>query len=325
MATSTEIVSAAICSFIEDKNLGEIQCPLAMEAKSYAEEVMLKSKAEKRVFDDFCQNIATQFKSVISSTDSILIMSTKKTKCWSLFHELRTQSIPQMWSELHKSMSLTGNHLAIQSVSQELFEKLMLTYFCGALGGSGYGSGLGTAVNFTSDELNIMRYASGFVPYKLMTQYWHCKEEKARKFVRCLENMAVMCDNPQSTLLEYTKSWLNKVNRGGLFVINDETFNVFLAIEKCVRVILPLHTYSSTTDDIEQLTKKVLEDGDVLFCWSLLVVDLSTDEEVELLKRVVKLWITVRGFSIAASWLESYKEANKVTVKKSTGLRKHLS
>ena len=37
------------------------------------------------------------------------------------------------------------------------------------------------------------------------------------------------------------------------------------------------------------------------------------------------LWVTIRGFAVAASWLEHYKEEARTTTKKSRGLRKKLS
>ena len=40
----------------------------------------------------------------------------------------------------------------------------------------------------------------------------------------------------------------------------------------------------------------------------------------ELLCEVVKLWVTARGYSLTASWLETYKRTVKKTIQKSTGL-----
>ena len=44
-----------------------------------------------------------------------------------------------------------------------------------------------------------------------------------------------------------------------------------------------------------------------------------------ILQEIVMLWVTIRGFAVAASWLEHYKEEARTTTKKSRGLRKKLS
>ena len=77
---------------------------------------------------------------------------------------------------------------------------------------------------------------------------------------------------------------------------------------------------------MQDIIKEILDDEDVQFKWTLVSQDLDTYEEgQELLQEVVHLWVTIRGFSIASTWIETYKQATKQTKQKSTGLRKHLS
>ncbi len=54
----------------------------------------------------------------------------------------------------------------------------------------------------------------------------------------------------------------------------------------------------------EDAAKKVFEDADVQLLWSHLT---SSQEEVvtnELLRRLIQQWLTLRGFSQAASFME---------------------
>ena len=48
------------------------------------------------------------------------------------------------------------------------------------------------------------------------------------------------------------------------------------------------------------------------------------EDAIELLQEVVTLWITVRRFSITATWMETYKKKSKKTTKKTPALRKGL-
>ena len=90
--------------------------------------------------------------------------------------------------------------------------------------------------------------------------------------------------------------------------------------------MLPKHIVKAESDkSVQNVIKKVLEDEDVQFNWTLISQDLDSYEEAqELLYEVVHLWVTIRGFSIASTWMETYKQATKQTKQKSTGLRKHL-
>ena len=58
-------------------------------------------------------------------------------------------------------------------------------------------------------------------------------------FFECLGEMAAVSDN--SEFLDYTKEMISKVDRGGLFPLNDATFALFTAIEKQTCDLLPSH------------------------------------------------------------------------------------
>ena len=62
------------------------------------------------------------------------------------------------------------------------------------------------------------------------------------------------------------------------------------------------------------------------FFWCILSQDIDDPEQSEeLLLEIIKLCVTVRGFSMVASWVEAYKHCQKKTVQKSTSLRKSIN
>ena len=81
-------------------------------------------------------------------------------------------------------------------------------------------------------------------------------------------------------------------------------------IETCVRSLLPTYLRTTCTNSDkakfqENVLKKVLENEELQFCWPLLSRDISNVEDSEqLLSGIVQLWITIRGFSIVATWME---------------------
>ena len=63
------------------------------------------------------------------------------------------------------------------------------------------------------------------------------------------------------------------------------------------------------------LTQNVVDD-DVHFHWSIASTSVEKDVVKRLLERVVKLYITIRGFSIDSSVLEMYKKEGTQTINK---------
>ena len=50
--------------------------------------------------------------------------------------------------------------------------------------------------------------------------------------------MATNSDDDHEDLVTYTKEWIGKVNRGGLFPLNNLAYIFFIAVEKEVKVLL---------------------------------------------------------------------------------------
>ena len=74
----------------------------------------------------------------------------------------------------------------------------------------------------------------------------------------------------------------------------------------------------------EIIIDSVAGDDDVQFLWLLLSCDITDeDDAICLLKEIIGLWLTIRGFSIATSWMEEYK-MKTATTQKTKGLRKSL-
>ena len=92
-----------------------------------------------------------------------------------------------------------------------------------------------------------------------------------------------------------------------------------------VRMCLFTTTPSNSEDQRKALITSVLSSTDVQFHWSIVSVDITYEDlAIKLLKEIVGLWITIRGFSIAGAWLECYKQASASSVSKSKSLRKGL-
>ena len=83
-------------------------------------------------------------------------------------------------------------------------------------------------VSMSSEEENAVRYASGFVRIRLMKKYKKINNIKAAQFVDCLSHLSSSDEDEESSYYEYMKTWIDIVNRGGLFCVNEKIFLFFI-------------------------------------------------------------------------------------------------
>lgn len=279
------------------------------------------------LFDTFCDTITSEINKIFTELSKrIRCPSTKRTRLWSAFHDRRQTKLLEPWQDLFSKQGISEDQdqLFMQSVNQELFQLMLVDYMEDK---EKTRASRDQQITLSTDELNVMQYACGYVPHKLLKRYESRRGTKVRRFVEYLGNMAAVCADSDPDLLAYIRLWIERVNRGSLFPLNDETFHFFVQVETVVRVLLPKHVVKAEYNKgVQDVIEKILEDEDVQFNWTLISQDLDSYEEAqELLHEIVQLWVTVRGFSIASMWMETYKQATKQTKQKSMGLRKHLS
>ena len=116
---------------------------------------------------------------------------------------------------------------------------------------------------------------------------------------------------------DYTQELTKKINRGGLFEVNESTFLLFCFIEFKVRQLLndTLAKRERGRHREKLLSELITADEDILFYWSM-NSGLLPNDGMGLLKEILSMWLTIRGHSIAGSWMETYKSLNKARVKK---------
>ena len=171
------------------------------------------SKAEnKSHFDDFATKLVELLTRPISDAVKLTCsQSAKRERMWKAFHRTRSSTVEALRTTFLTKVSVSDlqDNLFFQLVIDHVFEELVKKEF--------HTSSTPTAPrkSLTCDEQNIVRYASGYVAQRLLSKYKKEDSEKAAGFVECLSHMAM--DRNESSLMDYTKEWTKKINRGGLF------------------------------------------------------------------------------------------------------------
>lgn len=128
------------------------------------------------------------------------------------FFRLRQSKLPDMWRQFLHSISCesaTVEPLFIEVCFENMIKERYATT----------PAKTSTATSLTVDEENIIRYACGFVGMKLHDRFIKQHGSKAAEFVECIDSMHVA--GQASSFLDYTREWVDKVNRGGLFHVSD--------------------------------------------------------------------------------------------------------
>jgi hypothetical protein len=252
-----------------------------------------------------------------------------KEHLWSRFHMMQWKGmLSSLWKELMENLDMhVDDSLLEQSVFQEVFEMLVHDWFIkSSSSGSSLSASAPNDITITVDELNVMRYVCGYVVRSLLKRYEKSTGGDCLELINCLDKMVVVGEDElnDDSVWAFTEKWISIVNRGGLFVINGNTLQLFIEIEKCVRFNLKLHFGKDTFK--KKIKDKILGNDDVQCCWALLSQEIDKSDNAQfLLNDIIELWITIRGFSMVASWVEQYKTIQRKNTQKSTVLRKSLS
>ena len=127
----------------------------------------------------------------------------------------------------------------------------------------------------------------------------------------------------QTLPLEYTKVWTELIDRGGLYHISDDVFNLVQNIEAFVRRHMNTETLTSqSSSNLKPLIREELFScHQLISLWDKIAHSIPHKYEkysLELLRIIADLWITIRGHSFAKNFTMQF-------VKKYTkGIRKTL-
>ena len=315
VAMEMDVVKKAVAAILTRP---EYQLPTERNkvTRRAAEELLQASSEEAVLFEDFSVKLVAAVRGFChsSNSSSSSVKSSLVEKSITSFHLSRTREVDVIWSNFYEcydtfNEEITRDEMMKQYTNQVIFEKYFITSYRNPPTAA---TPSVTIKSLTKDEANIVRYMSGFVPYKLLNKYKKMNNAKAAQYVECLSSMAVRGPDDFAT---YAMEWMEEVNRGGLFQVSDTSFELFTTIELIITNNIP---------NMAEAKRKVLDDSEVDVKWLSLSVDVDNEHKQELLAAIVDLWISSRGNSVTRHYMELYKKAKKKGTKRKKGLRKDM-
>lgn len=236
-------------------------------------------------------------------------------KLWSMYHECTSSSAFRLkWEEFLAMAQQPLEPLLYQHVTDMIFEAAVKEVVAPE---EVTNEPAEYSEAFTFEEENAVRYVGGFVI--------HClQKSKTNKSISGILQEFIESDATQKTDGP-AQEWTNAVDRGGLTRITTEAYQIFYAVEACVRRYLKVSKVTDMNENFRKhLSDSILNDADVLFYWCQAGHSEDDEASCKCLEKIIEKWITIRGFSFAGNLMEIYKQEQKKGTEKSKSLRTQL-
>ena len=315
-----EVVTNAFCRVMTDVefSISTPRIDLAKGCVGY-----LQTKLDEPNMIEFMDCLCTKLTAIVDECSSVTqSKSTQRERLWKSFYRFRSMELSTLWKELLLKLHVPQAYhsdLWLAQVTARLCFEFIIKSECSVLQ-----PGSCEPKPLDADEHNALRYAAGYVLRSVKL-----KEERRKVpnpvVVSWIAQQKVSTDidstSNANTYQQFTKQWVEKVNRGGLYLISDSMYEVFHSMETVLRQYLGClsSNHCMNVDDVVGY----LHADDVQFYWSMLTADLDEEVSEHILRDIIRLWVTIRGFSYASTLVEQYKKA-RGALKKKKGLRADL-
>ena len=305
--SNTEVFLQVLQGALSDEGF-KIDTPVATQALHSA--TLLFKWCSRPENTEIVSTFATSLINDLSSAleqDNCKNMTTKRERVWGRYHDIRTsEHFKSTWcSFIQASIGCSSNPILYQYITDQIFRGIIIQ----VTGASSIKScHYDHQLDLTYEEKNALRYVGGYVCKKLQ-----------KKFQSTIKYL--ITDESDESDVGESSEWMTMIDRGGLVHIKEPTYKLFEAIEMAVRCKLKTDHQKL---DILMLKSCILNNDDVLDCWRSLGVDEDISEP-SLLEQMSDLWIKIRGFSYASSFMELYKQHTKKSLQRAKPLRKGVN
>ena len=157
-----------------------------------------------------------------------------------------------------------------------------------------------STAELTYEETHGLRYAAGYVVKSLQKKALKSTHPQRDDIQLCLSQLVQAEDEAE----DGSQDWIQLIDRGGLCHVNNDVYELFLALEKELRKHISLNNLSDMTPELK---KELKESESVQFIWYLISADWDDDSSSQILDSIVAEWVKIRGFSLAGAWVESIR------------------
>lgn len=114
-------------------------------------------------------------------------------------------------------------------------------------------------MKLTKSEEESLYYVSGYIVFSLKKNIKNKLSTNGKSIISLMNSWGCKGDNDFAdiSIEQYTRAWLEQVNRGGLFQVNQNFYHFIVNIEKVARTLLNLTLFSTYSgENIKEVLKK---------------------------------------------------------------------
>ena len=172
-----------------------------------------------------------------------------------------------------------------------------------------------TRKELTEIEAQSIRYVAGYICFSIKKNISKKSAEgrAIHEFFECLGSKQY--DEIEETwqfydFLDYTRAWVDQINRGGLHEISDDFFLLIKKMELVVRDVLRVDflIYYAGEDIRKELFFKIKHDHEVNRIWNLLIRRLESETlGLKIFNKIIHKWINIRAHHFVKALIQIVK------------------
>ena len=322
--TAKQVFKEAVKAVLTDEafKLPSTEAKVALETAAQITEWMGDASPENEaIYEKFINCLFSSLLACFSDEPSI---KTRKENMWKAYHQLRISSGFKHFF-LDSIATAPASPTFYQHITDLCFKELVKIKFPiphQSTSSTCTGTAIVSEFHLTFEEANALRYAAGYICFKLYKQIEASSKPRKTQMLSMLVNLVdneAEGDHDLSTAEE----WVNAIDRGGLCHISEHAYMFFVAMEEEVQCNI-----KNTPDDkiTNEFKAKLKDNITYVKCyWSDIIQNEEEDDDADaVLDMIIDLWITIRGYAYCSSWIEFHKKEHQRGLQKSKALRKTL-
>jgi len=275
----------AVKSILDQKRF-EIASISAVSAHEIATAISTSGPDNIQLIRKFSEYLVSILKKCLITTHKSEHL--KSAKMWGEYHKLRTSdAFKEGWVKfLAKFGNFSSSAIFCQYITHEMFKEVLKSDHPIAA------TDAPTLPPLTHLEKNPVRYVAGYVCRKVLERVCASSCAGREAMMLCLSDL----NGGDRDDKENTDEWIHLINRGGLWRVSDEAYQLFLIMENEIRQKLNLHTVAEPR---QKMIDSLMSNEDLLFQWCFCASDLEEDTTTALLRQLVELFLTTHARLLA--------------------------
>ncbi|XP_033121724.1 uncharacterized protein LOC117120753 [Anneissia japonica] len=290
-----DYVTSAFKLLVEDPVYNNKRYPIAKRVMSLVKE--LEKCSESEIYQNFWVNCAKMIWQVIMAGNAKKLKPGADEKMCQAFHQYTIASVGR-WVSLLVELEIDAKGHHVKSMNQFLQRTLLRLILADKNKVDVPEYNVKECPELDKHTEQVIRYVSGYIPYVLVKRFKKGKSQTAKVYCEVLSQWQVKSDSATHTFLSYSREWIDRQNRSGLFTVNDDVFLFFRNVEFETRKHLTVNQLSSMSeiDYLDVMFQKVVENKIIQTYWCKLTREsLGDNASKQLLDIIIKYWIKIRA------------------------------